>query len=143
MFLCIGTDRSSGDAFGPLTGTLLAEAGFPHVIGTLEQPCDAHSWEEQMAELQRSCLAAERIVVALDACLGTPLTTGLFVVRAGPLKAGRSVKLELPPVGSYSIAAIVNENRANPYTVLQTTPLGRVLGMARQVTEAAWQVFPS
>lgn len=28
-FLCIGTDRSTGDALGPLTGSRLLEYGFP------------------------------------------------------------------------------------------------------------------
>lgn len=34
-FVCIGTDRSTGDALGPLTGSLLQESGMENVIGTL------------------------------------------------------------------------------------------------------------
>lgn len=143
LFLCIGTDRSSGDSFGPLTGTLLKEAGFDGVIGDLERPCDAETWGERMKELERLCASGKRMVVALDAGLGTEHNSGMFVIRRGPLEAGRSMKLGLPPVGMYSIAAIVNSNRANPYTVLQTTPLGRVLTMSRQVVAAALEVFYS
>jgi putative sporulation protein YyaC len=142
LFLCIGTDRSSGDAFGPLTGTLLREAGFECVIGTLEKPCDADTWAERIAEMERVQAEGNKRVVAIDACLGTALTTGMFVVSEGPIEAGRSLKLGLQPVGAYSIAAIVNENRANPYTVLQTTPLSRVLLMARQVVGAVSEAFP-
>lgn len=142
LFVCIGTDRSSGDALGPLTGTLLVESGFSSVIGTLEQPCDAESWEKRMEELRQAMESGERVLIALDACLGTVHTTGMFVIRQGPLEAGRSMKLGLPPIGMYSIAGVVNENRANPYTVLQTTPLSRVLTMARQVASAFAEVYP-
>lgn len=142
LFLCIGTDRSSGDAFGPLTGTLLREAGFDCVVGTLDRPCDADTWAERTAAMERLRADGNKLVVALDACLGTALTTGMFTVSEGPIEAGRSLKLGLQPVGAYSIAAIVNENRANPYTVLQTTPLNRVLQMARQVVRAAVEAFP-
>ncbi|WP_276322275.1 DUF1256 domain-containing protein [Cohnella luojiensis] len=40
-FLCIGTDRSTGDSLGPWVGTMLEEKGFTRVIGTLREPCDA------------------------------------------------------------------------------------------------------
>jgi putative sporulation protein YyaC len=141
LFLCIGTDRSSGDAFGPLTGTLLSEAGFTRVIGTLERPCDADTWNSRMAELEACRRNGNCVVVALDACLGTAFITGMFVISDGPLEAGRSMKRGFVPVGDYSIAAVVNENRANPYSVLQNTPLSRVLSMSRQVVAAALQVF--
>lgn len=40
LFCCIGTDRSTGDALGPLTGSLLTGLpSFPfEVVGTLEKP---------------------------------------------------------------------------------------------------------
>jgi hypothetical protein len=46
MFLCIGTDRSTGDSLGPLVGTMLEEAGYPHVIGTLQYPLDFPAGEQ-------------------------------------------------------------------------------------------------
>lgn len=143
IFLCVGTDRSSGDSLGPLTGTWLREAGFPHVIGTLDQPCDADNWSMRLEELAALLTEeARRVVVAVDACLGSAYTAGMFQLSDGPLEPGRSMKLGLTPVGTYSIAAIVNENRANPYTVLQTTPLYRVWTMARQIVTGAQTVFP-
>ena len=41
--LCVGTDRSTGDALGPITGTLLAETGSDvmDVWGTLDDPVHA------------------------------------------------------------------------------------------------------
>lgn len=142
VFLCIGTDRSSGDAFGPLTGTLLQEAGFGLVVGTLEKPCDGDTWSRCIRELEELRRPEGCTVIAVDACLGSAASTGLFAMRAGPLVPGASLHRELPPVGDYSIGGIVCENRAHPYSALQTAPLGRVLPMARQVVQAALEVFP-
>ncbi|MDF2935098.1 MAG: sporulation protein YyaC [Paenibacillaceae bacterium] len=144
VFLCIGTDRSSGDAFGPLTGTLLQEAGFGLVVGTLAHPCDGDTWGERILELEAMLTPpAGRVVVSVDACLGNAASLGLFLMKAGPLTPGTSLRRGLPPVGDYSIGGIVCENRAHPYTALQTAPLGRVLPMARQVVQAALEIFPA
>ena len=43
VFVCIGTDRSTGDSLGPLIGTLLVEKNIHpfHVYGSLENPIHA------------------------------------------------------------------------------------------------------
>ncbi|MNC65959.1 hypothetical protein D3C75_1163010 [compost metagenome] len=94
-------------------------------------------------ELEAILAAPGSRLVAVDACLGTAASTGLFLMREGPLVPGASLRRGLPPVGDYSIGGIVCENRAHPYTALQTAPLGRVLPMARQVVQAALEIFPA
>lgn len=131
-FLCIGTDRSSGDALGPLTGTRLAGLGFPHVTGTLAEPCDANTLTDKLA-----AVAPGQIIIAVDACLGPPLAVGLYSVAEHPLRPARSVGREMPEVGHYSVAAIVNASGPKPYQTLQTTSLYRVMGMAEEIAAAA------
>lgn len=138
VFLCIGTDCSSGDSLGPLTGTLLQEAGFRSVIGTLQRPCDAETWDDCVAEI-----APGSAVVAIDACLGRTASIGMFQIGNRPLEARRSLGLPLAPLGDYCIAAIVSGISGNPYRVLQMAPLGRVLAMARQIVSAALKSFPT
>ena len=43
LFLCIGTDRSTGDSLGPLVGHSLSRFTLPHarVYGTLDRPVHA------------------------------------------------------------------------------------------------------
>lgn len=72
-FVCIGTDRSTGDCFGPLVGTLLREQGWEHVIGTMEQPCDAYAVEQAVLMAENRA-----VVIAIDACLGKPQSVGTF-----------------------------------------------------------------
>lgn len=131
-FVCIGTDRSTGDALGPLTGTLLKEKGFPHVIGTLAAPCDAVTLE---AEVRR--IPAEQRIIAIDACLGQPGSVGLFLVAEAPLAPARSMGLQLPPIGHYSVAGVVNIMGPKPYWTLQTTSLHQVMTMAACIADAA------
>lgn len=134
LFLCIGSDRSTGDAFGPLVGTLLKERGWPHVIGTLEEPCDAHKVEEAA---RRVMLMQEGwTVVAVDACLGKPQSVGGFIASAGPLQPGAATGRNLPAVGNMSIAGVVNIYGPKAYVMLQTTSLYLVMNMAKQAAEA-------
>jgi putative sporulation protein YyaC len=130
-FLCIGTDRSSGDCLGPWVGTLLSEAGFSNVIGTLEHPCDAHRLLDVLPEL-----SSESQVLAIDACLGRPESVGTYLVARKPLIPARSVGKDFPPVGSCSIAGIVNASGPKPYWSLQTTSVHLVMKMARSIADA-------
>lgn len=138
VFVCIGTDRSTGDALGPLVGTFLREAGYRQVIGTLDAPCDASNLEARLSEIP-----PQKTVVAIDACLGLPTSIGMFQVANRPLAPGKSVGRSLPPVGRYSIAAIVNADGPKQYWILQSTSLHRVMTMAKAVAEAVKTVFPS
>jgi putative sporulation protein YyaC len=135
-FVCIGTDRSSGDSLGPLVGTMLKEQGFPHVIGTMTEPCDA---DHLVSYLE--CIPQDHHVIAIDACLGQHGSTGMFLIAREPLTPARSVGLSLPSVGHYSVAAIVNERSPKPYWTLQMTSLHLVMTMAAHIANAAAYEF--
>lgn len=133
-FVCIGTDRSTGDSLGPLVGTMLEERGFERVIGTLREPCDADRLP-LLADRFASEAAEGRTLVAIDACLGRPESVGAYLVSSGPLVPAQSVGRTFPPIGAYSIAAIVNANGPKPYWTLQTTSLYQVIGMAQDIAD--------
>ncbi|OMC64112.1 spore protease YyaC [Paenibacillus sp. FSL H7-0326] len=135
-FICIGTDRSTGDALGPLTGSYLVEYGFQHVIGTLPEPCDASTLKQMIR-----AIPADHAVIAIDACLGSSTDIGQYLCLERPLVPAESVKGDLPAVGHYSIAGIVNVNGPKPYSLLQMTSLHRVMNMARELAEAAHEGF--
>ncbi|WP_274365440.1 spore protease YyaC [Paenibacillus thermotolerans] len=141
-FLCIGTDRSSGDALGPLVGTSLRKAGFVRVIGTLEEPCDANTLPAFLSALQAVPDDSRGVVIAVDAGLGRAESVGKYQVSAGPVLPGASLGRELPGVGDYGIAGIVNTaGPRNKFAVLQTTSLHRVMGMAEQIVSAVSEIF--
>lgn len=141
LFVCVGTDRSTGDALGPLVGTMLTEHGWPNVIGTLAEPCDAHKVEAAAAAAMRARMDREWTVIAIDACLGKPQSVGGFLLAGGPLQPGAAMGRNLPPIGDYSIAGVVNRHGPKAYGMLQTTSLHLVMGMAGEIVSAvndAW-----
>lgn len=130
-FLCIGTDRSTGDSLGPWVGTMLLERGFVRVIGTLENPCDADQLPKLVPRLE-----GLGTIIAIDACLGRPENVGAYLIKNGPLIPAQSVGRGFAAIGEYSIAGIVNAVSPKPYWTLQSTSLYRVLGMAKEIAES-------
>ncbi|MBC8079853.1 MAG: spore protease YyaC [Gorillibacterium sp.] len=134
-FICVGSDMSTGDSFGPIVGTLLSEAGYKYVTGTLEQPCDSSNLLERLKELP-----AETSILAIDSCVG--VSVGCFQVNGQPLAPGKFMGKPLPHVGLASLLAVVCRNTENPYRALQTASLHRVMTMAKQTAAAIMKVLP-
>ncbi|GMK42068.1 hypothetical protein PCCS19_51270 [Paenibacillus sp. CCS19] len=130
-FVCIGTDCSTGDAFGPLVGSALRARGWDNVNGTMEQPLDAKRIAQEGIQPP-----ANAIVITVDACLGRPESIGMFAFAEGPLKPGQGIGLDLAPVGDYSIAGVVNRQGPRPYQTLQATSLYLVMRMAESAASA-------
>jgi len=138
VILCIGTDRSTGDALGPLVGTKL-KALSPeelHIYGTLEEPVHAMNLAEKIEHIDRT--HHNPLIVAIDACLGQFSNVGCINVADGPLKPGAGVKKELPAVGDFHITGIVNVGGFMEYFVLQNTRLFVVMRMAEIIANALY-----
>lgn len=133
LVLCVGTDRSTGDALGPLTGSRLKELALPGtlVLGTLDEPVHATNLEATLQRIRRNL--ANPLVVALDACLGRAENVGSIAVARGPLRPGAAVKKDLPSVGDLHITGTVNVGGFMEYFVLQNTRLGLVHKMAMAI----------
>lgn len=136
VFCCIGTDRSTGDALGPLVGDYLnTYRSFPYkVIGTLEQPLHALNLQEHITQLQES--TPTPFIVAIDACLGHDTKIGEIILQHGPLFPGKAVKKELPPIGDLSIKGIVNIAGFMEMLVLSNTRLHVTYSMSQKIARA-------
>ncbi|MCG0238444.1 MAG: spore protease YyaC [Firmicutes bacterium] len=133
VVVCIGTDRSIGDALGPLVGSLLLEQGPApfRVLGTLEEPVHAGNLGEVVARLEGEY--RRPLVVGVDACLGRSESVGYVTVGRGPVRPGAGVNKSLPPVGQVAVTGVVNVGGFMEYFVLQNTRLNLVMRMARVV----------
>lgn len=133
VVLCIGTDRSTGDSLGPLTGTLLSNTRLQHlnVYGTLHAPIHALNLKEQLDMINQTY--CKPFIIALDASLGGVKSIGLLITSNSPLKPGAALKKELPAVGDISLTGVVNVGGTMGYTVLQSTRLSVVYDMASQL----------
>jgi putative sporulation protein YyaC len=136
VFLCIGTDRSTGDALGPLVGERLKDlvGGAAAVLGTLDVPVHASNLQEVLDRLYADQPRA--VVVAVDACLGRTESVGTIAVGPGGLAPGAGVNKALPTVGAAFVTGIVNVGGFMEYFVLQNTRLQLVVRMAEVISEA-------
>lgn len=133
VWVCVGTDRSTGDSLGPFVGTMLTEAGVPNVYGTLDHPVHAFNLAETLERIEEAHPGA--CVVGIDACLGKAKSVGSMKLRDGALKPGTGVDKVLPSVGDYNIIGVVNVGGFMEYLVLQNTSLSLVIQMAKSITD--------
>jgi len=135
VVVCVGTDRSTGDALGPLTGHRLKTLAPGHVpiFGTLEEPVHAGNLADRMADVARRFPG--HAVVAVDACLGSLENVGTICIGQGALRPGAGVNKVLPPVGDLHVTGVVNVGGFMEYFVLQNTRLHLVMKMAAVIAE--------
>lgn len=138
VFICIGTDRSTGDSLGPLIGSLLEEKKLQSffVYGTLDEPIHAVNLEERLKEIHMK--HANPYIIGVDACLGRTKNVGVIQVGNGPVKPGAGVNKELPAVGDIHITGIVNVSGFMEFFVLQNTRLNLVMKMAKTIADSIY-----
>ncbi|WP_199616911.1 spore protease YyaC [Paenibacillus alkalitolerans] len=134
VIVCVGTDRSTGDALGPLVGSKLAKSSRIPVYGTLDEPVHAMNMTDRLNSI--SAMYRNPFIVAIDACLGQLSSVGCIQAAEGPVKPGAGVNKELPPVGDYHVTGIVNVGGFMEYFVLQNTRLSLVMNMADVISDS-------
>lgn len=134
VFLCIGSDRITGDSLGPLIGRHLSQYSWPHIFvyGTLEDPVHALNLEEIIQQIEKRHPLA--LIVAIDASLGSKKHIGFITLGTGPIRPGSGVNKELPHVGDIFITGIINVSGTFEHFLLQTTRLSTVINMADSIS---------
>ena len=133
VWVCVGTDRVTGDSLGPFVGTMLTEAGVPNVYGTIDHPVHALNLTETLERIKEA--HPDACIVGIDACLGEEKLVGSMELRDGALKPGTGADKVLPSVGDYNIIGVVNVEGFMGYLVLQNTRLSFVIQMAKSITD--------
>ncbi|SDC69315.1 spore protease YyaC [Shouchella lonarensis] len=140
VLICIGTDRSTGDAFGPIVGNMLEQKTLQtfHLYGTLAQPIHATNMEEKLQLIYEAHPNAH--VIAIDACLGHTENIGFLTLHHGPLKPGAAMGKNLPDVGDICLTGIVNVGGIMDFYMLQSTRLHTVMTMATKLSDIIYAV---
>lgn len=133
VFLCIGSDRATGDSLGPIIGHKLVQRRFRFisVYGTLEHPVHAKNLDEIIHLIYATY--NNPYIVAIDASLGKPSHIGYFTLAKGALKPGAGVGKELPDIGNLYVTGIVNLSGFLEHSLLQTTRLHTVMSLADHI----------
>lgn len=134
IFLCVGTDRSTGDALGPLIGYKLKYLSRKNLYfyGSLETPVHSKNLTEVLDKIYSSF--KNPFIIGIDACLGNVQNIGKIYIEDTPLMPGTAVNKNLPAVGDMSITGIVNISGNFEYLVLQNTRLNTVMLLADTIS---------
>lgn len=136
VIVCVGTDRSTGDALGPLIGSKLLETKNINltIYGSLEEPVHALNLDQTVDVVKKQ--HPNSLVIAIDACLGKTENVGYISLKEGPLKPGTGVNKSLPSIGDYHLIGVVNVGGLMEYFVLQNTRLSFVMKMSNVISKA-------
>lgn len=135
VFLCIGSDRVTGDSLGPLVGSSLEkryQKSIP-VFGTLEMPVHALNLEHTLYHIRK--LWYGHPLIAIDASIGTRQHLGYITAGKGSLRPGAGVDKSLTAAGDFFITGIVASFSPFSHLVLQSTRLSAVMPLVSQITD--------
>ena len=145
IFLCIGSDRATGDSLGPLVGhqllTLFSQSDPSKikkaaVYGSLRHTVHAGNLSDTLSSIYNRY--SNPFIIAIDASLGIPEHVGFVTLGAGSLRPGIGVSHSLPPAGDIHITGIVNHSGSNNHVTLQTTKLFTVAELAAFISHGIW-----
>lgn len=123
IFLCIGTQRLTGDAFGPLAGTrlnnLLRNATRLNVIGTLNNNISLCNINETINNINSTY--TNPFIIAIDAALSTQDNIGRILVTDGAIQLGSSLNRTGIQVGDMSIRGVVRKKHRKYKSKLKYT----------------------
>ena len=146
VFLCIGTQRLIGDAFGPLVGnkltTLLRSANKLNVVGTLENSVCSSNIAKTISTINQNF--CNPFIVAIDAALSTTENIGRILVSDGGITIGSSLNRQCTTVGDMSIRGVVGRNCGNAnqnLNILQNVPLSRVVNLSDIVSTGIYNTI--
>lgn len=136
LFLCIGTDRSTGDSLGPLIGHKLQERQLNNVrvLGTLNRPVHAMNLEDYLNVMESRY--PNHLVIAIDASVGKADHIGCITLGKGSLKPGLGVSKELRAVGDIFITGIVSSCGNYDPLMLQSIRLSVVMRLADCISDS-------
>ena len=94
IFLCIGTDRITGDSFGPLVGyklkSLFFDAKRIDIIGDLENPVNATNISDIARQINENY--TNPFIIAIDSAMSNTENIGTILVNKGPLSVRNKLK---------------------------------------------------
>lgn len=133
IFVCIGTDRTTGDSLGPLIGYKLrfVKNNNINIYGSLENPIHSNNLSDILDKIKTNY--KEPFIIAVDARLGAFQNVGKIFIDNKPLHPGSSLGKDLPPIGDMNITGIVNISGNSEFMILQNTRLYTVMSLADSI----------
>ena len=144
LFLCVGTDRITGDTFGPIVGyklkRLFQNTKNIRIIGDLENTVCDNNIEAVIDDICRKY--SNPFIISIDSALScNEENIGRIIVKKGGISLGKSLGKEQYIIGDMAIKGVVAKNLKNPrqnLKLLQNIPLNHVMKMADVVANGIY-----
>lgn len=146
IFLCVGSDKVTGDAFGPLVGDKLQKLFKNYynnisVEGTLENTISATNIEGKVKDIYNKY--KKPCIIAIDSALSNKEDIGKIIVTDTKMRLGKGTNKRMLAVGDISIKGIVAQDykiaRYN-FSTLQNTSLNLVMKLANVTADGIYNV---
>lgn len=146
-FLCVGTDRITGDSFGPLVGSklieLLQEYNFSNinVYGTLEKNLNYETVSRIIKNINNNSM-----IIVIDAALSKRENIGKIYVSNKKTILGKGLDKNKIEIGDISIKSVVAKDYKIPrynFKALQNISLNGVMTLSNIVAEGIVEVIKS
>ena len=148
IFLCVGTDRMTGDCLGPLVGTRLEEKLAPYnifnitIYGTLKENLCYSNMKDQLEHMKMNHPNA--CVVVIDAALSDEEKIGKIFVEQRKMTLGKGLHKSQIKVGDISIKAVVGKNYKLPmhnFSILQNISLNSIIALSEIIADGICEVI--
>lgn len=144
-FLCVGTDRITGDCFGPLVGSKLIDMferyNFSNinVYGSLEENLNYNNIEKVMKNINE-----KTGIIVIDSALSKKENIGKIFVSNSKTILGKGLDKTKIEIGDISIKTVVAKNyKISNYNfkALQNISLNAVMSLANIVSEGIYEII--
>lgn len=109
VFICIGSNKVTGDCLGPLVGSYLKSMYKATVYGDMENPINYQNAEKIMKKVENN--NGESLKVVIDSALGKNI--GDIIIDDGKVEIGKGLNKNKNIYGDISIKVVVGKNYHN------------------------------
>lgn len=132
----IGTDRCTGDSYGPFLGSYMEENNCKiSFYGTLEKPIHAKNLEKELRDI--GITHTDAFIISVDAAVSVRKDVNKISLKNKPIKPGLGVGKDLISLGDMSITFISCES-----SLYSSINLGHVrLGMIYKAVKETFKII--
>jgi putative sporulation protein YyaC len=148
IIICIGTDKITGDCFGPLVGTklinMLEKYNFYNIniYGSLEKNINYTNVQQLINNINNEHTNSCKIVI--DSALSKKENIGKLFITNKKVSLGSGLKKEKLEIGDISITAVVGKDYQIPkynFKALQNISLNVVMNLADIVANGIYETI--
>lgn len=148
VILCIGTDKITGDCFGPLVGSFLIKLFENYnifnisIYGTLENNINYNNIDKILKRIYK--IHQNPCIVVVDAALSKKENIGKIYVSDEKTILGKSLNKNNLLIGDISIKAVVGKDyklAKYNFVNLQNISLNVVMNLANIVSEGIFEII--